>query len=48
MFAQIAGLIIVDMSLMVLTIVLMLALDAALIIAGRSLFQRETILTRWK
>lgn len=48
MFAQLGGLIIVNVDLMLLTIVIVVALDIALILAGRSLFQRETILTRWK
>lgn len=48
LFGQLAGLIILDLALIVLSIVIMLVLDAGLIYAGARLFQRETILTRWK
>jgi ABC-2 type transport system permease protein len=48
LFAQLAGIIVLDLRLILLSIVLMIALDAALIYAGARLFQRETILTRWK
>lgn len=47
-FAQLGGLIIINMQLMVVSIAILLAVDAGLIYAGARLFQRETILTRWK
>jgi ABC-2 type transport system permease protein len=48
LFAQIAGVIILDLALILLSILIMLVLDAALVYAGTRLFQRENILTRWK
>lgn len=48
LFAQLAGLIIINQVVMVAATVFMLALDAALIAAGARLFQREVILTRWR
>jgi ABC-2 type transport system permease protein len=48
LFGQIAGLIVLDLALIVLSIAFMLVLDAGLVYAGARLFQRETILTRWK
>ena len=48
LFGQIAGLIVLNQSFMLIAILVILALDVALIIAGTRLFQRETILTRWK
>jgi len=48
LFGQLAGIIILDMNLMFLAIIFMLILDLALIYTGSRLFQRETILTRWK
>lgn len=48
LFGQLAGLIVLNQSVMMLTILLMLAIDIVLVIAGARLFQRENILTRWK
>lgn len=48
LFGQMAGLVIINQSLMLTSILVMLLIDAALIYAGTNLFQRETILTRWK
>jgi ABC-2 type transport system permease protein len=48
LFGQLAGVIILDMNLMYISIVFMLILDIALVYTGSRLFQRETILTRWK
>lgn len=48
LFAQIGGLIVVNRDLMMISAAVMLAVDAALIYAGARLFQRETILTRWR
>lgn len=48
MFAQIGGLLVINRDLMMISAFVMLALDAVLIYLGARLFQRETILTRWK
>jgi ABC-2 type transport system permease protein len=48
LFGQLAGLIILDLNLIFLSILALLAVDAILIYAGSRLFQRENILTRWK
>lgn len=48
MFGQIAGLFILDMRVMMITVLTIAALDVALIYTGARLFQREIILTRWK
>lgn len=48
MFAQIGGLLVVNRDLMMISAAVMLVVDAALIYAGARIFQRETILTRWK
>lgn len=48
MFAQIGGLLVVNRDLMMISATVMLVVDAALIYAGARIFQRETILTRWK
>lgn len=48
LFAQLAGLLIVNSNLMLLMAGLMVLIDAGLIVVGARLFQRETILTRWK
>lgn len=48
LFGQIAGLVVLNQTFMLISIVVILALDVALVIAGTRLFQRETILTRWK
>ncbi len=47
-FAQVAGLIILNLQVMLGAILLLLVVDAALIYTGARLFQRETILTKWK
>lgn len=47
-FAQLAGFIIVNLQLMLVAILALFVIDAALIYVGARLFQRETILTRWK
>ena len=46
-FAQIFGLVALNLTSMVLFAVAMLVIDAALVPVGVRLFQRETILTRW-
>ena len=48
LFAQMAGLVTINIALMLLSIAIMVVVDVALVVAGRNLFQRETILTRWK
>lgn len=48
MFGQIAGLFILDMRLMMITVLAIAAVDVILIRTGARLFRRETILTRWK
>ncbi|HEX9019334.1 MAG TPA: ABC transporter permease subunit [Anaerolineaceae bacterium] len=48
LFGQIAGVIILNLSLIFVAILAIAAVDAALIYLGARLFQRETILTRWK
>lgn len=48
MFAQIGGLLVINRELMLISVAVMLVVDALLIYAGARLFQRETILTRWK
>lgn len=48
LFAQLAGFIVLDLKLILMAILVVLALDCALVYAGARLFQRETILTRWK
>lgn len=47
-FAQIAGLITLNQTVVLIALVVMLILDAILIRLAVKLFQRETILTRWK
>lgn len=48
LFGQLAGVIIVNMRLMLAAIAVILALDVVLINLGARLFQRENILTKWK
>jgi ABC-2 type transport system permease protein len=48
LFGQLAGVVILDLKLMMITIIGLILLDIALIYAGSRLFQREIILTRWK
>ena len=48
MFAQIGGLLVINRDLMMISAFIMLVLDGVLIYLGARLFQRETILTRWK
>ncbi len=47
-FGQIAGLILIDLNFMFLIAAIMLLVDAALVYLGVGLFQRETILTKWR
>ena len=47
-FAQLAGLILIEAQLVLLIALALIAVDAALMTVAVRLFQRETILTRWK
>lgn len=48
LFGQIAGIIILNVNFMLITALVMVVVDLALVALGVRLFQRETILTRWK
>jgi ABC-2 type transport system permease protein len=48
LFGQLAGVIILNVSFILVSILVMLVLDIGLVYLGARLFQRETILTRWK
>jgi ABC-2 type transport system permease protein len=45
---QVAGLIILNLQVMLVVILILVIIDVALIYLGARLFQRETILTKWK
>jgi len=47
-FGQVAGVIVLNVQFMVMAIGGLAVIDAALIYVGARLFQRETILTKWK
>ena len=47
-FAQIAGVLIVNVQLVLIAAAILAVVDAALIVAGTRLFEREAILTKWK
>ena len=47
-FAQIFGMITLNVTSMLLFALVLLVVDAVLVVVGVKLFQRETILTRWK
>jgi ABC-2 type transport system permease protein len=48
LFAQLAGVIVLNTTFVFFSILVLLVVDIALVYAGARLFQRETILTRWK
>ncbi len=48
LFGQVAGLLVINMTVMLITIAVLILADIGLIYLGARLFQRETILTRWK
>jgi len=48
LFAQLAGVIVLNVSFMLIAILVLAAVDVALVYLGARLFQREVILTRWK
>ncbi len=47
-FAQIGGLLVLNRDLVLLIALFLVVLDALMIYLAVQLFQRETILTRWK
>lgn len=47
-FGQIAGVIVLNIQFMLVAILILTIIDVALIYVGARLFQRETILTKWK
>jgi ABC-2 type transport system permease protein len=47
-FGQIAGLFVLNSQLVLIIAVILVVLDALLVYLSVGLFQRETILTRWK
>ncbi len=48
MLAVLAGFIFLNVTTFLIAALFIAVVDGALIFAGRALFQRETILTRWK
>ena len=48
LFAQLAGLIVLNLAFIFISILVLIAIDIGMVYAGARLFQRETILTRWK
>jgi ABC-2 type transport system permease protein len=48
MFGQIAGVIILNAALLISIAVVLVFIDIGLIYAGARLFERETILTKWR
>ncbi len=48
LFGQIAGIIIVNVQLMLISILAFIAIDVGVVYLGAKLFQRENILTRWR
>jgi ABC-2 type transport system permease protein len=47
-FGQVAGLILIDVTFVLLSIAVVLLADVGLVYLGVGLFQRETILTKWR
>jgi ABC-2 type transport system permease protein len=48
LFGQVAGLVVINLQLMLIVIAALVVIDVGLVYLGARLFQRETILTRWK
>jgi ABC-2 type transport system permease protein len=48
LFGQIGGLIVLNPGMMFILIIALVAIDVGMVYLGARLFQRETILTRWK
>lgn len=48
LFGQVAGILVINLQLMLIVIAVLVVFDLILVYLGARLFQRETILTRWK
>lgn len=48
LFAQLAGVIVINVTFMIIAIVVLALVDVGMVFLGASIFERETILTRWK
>jgi ABC-2 type transport system permease protein len=48
LFGQVAGLVLINLQLILVTIIVLVLLDLGSLYLGSKFFQRETILTRWK
>lgn len=48
LFGQVAGVVVINLQLMLIVIAALVVIDIGLVYLGARLFQRETILTRWK
>jgi ABC-2 type transport system permease protein len=48
LFAQLAGLITINVTFMVVAIIILALIDVGMMYLGASIFDRESILTRWK
>jgi ABC-2 type transport system permease protein len=48
LFGQIAGIIVLDLRFMLVAVVVLVSIDIGVAILGARLFERETILTKWK
>ncbi len=48
LLGQVAGKLVVNFQLMLIVVAVLIVLDIALVFLGARMFQRETILTRWK
>lgn len=48
LFGQVAGIVVINLQLMLIVIAVLVVIDVGLVYLGARLFQRETILTRWK
>ncbi|MCJ7694597.1 MAG: hypothetical protein MUO40_04145, partial [Anaerolineaceae bacterium] len=48
LFAQLAGVIVINVPFMLIAILVLVLVDVGMIYLGANIFDRETILTRWK
>jgi len=48
LFAQLAGVITINVAFMIIAIIILALIDVGMMYLGASIFDRETILTRWK
>ena len=48
MFGQLGGLLVINVPLVLISAVVLAALDFILVYFGARMFQRETILTKWR